>query len=452
MKSRFLIGLSALALLVLVSVQYIFITETYRTKQEQFDTRYGTLIREGLNEFNSQDFRFGLDSVLYRLDSIALEFLYADQDSLVNEFILEFYGTLSGFRQPEWFLQQYLVQAGEDPDFIYHIHLRELFLTDMGFQIQLLPDSSLLPPAPENALLAGSYTHERNFFRVSYDILVSFTNRSKMILKEMWLILALSVLTLVLVFMVFYITLRNMLRQKRLSEMKSDFINNMTHELKTPLSTISVASSSLGNPGIVKNRERVAELSGLIKRQNRHLSELIDRILDIHIWEKDQVRLKLKEVDLEHWITHLAEAFASGKGKEEAEIRVQTELKHPVQRMDEVHMSTMVNNLLSNAVKYGLPPCRIELYAGHQADQLVIRVTDNGPGIRKEEQKHIFEKFYRGEQPRQRVIRGLGLGLYYVKQIVEAHRGSVQVSSTPGEGTQFTIKIPVSHGSPISGG
>ena len=105
----------------------------------------------------------------------------------------------------------------------------------------------------------------------------------------MWFILTISIFTLLLVFTVFYVTLRNMLKQKRLSEMKTDFINNMTHELKTPLSTISVASSSLGNRSVIQQEDKVEELSGLIKRQNRHLSELIDRILDINIWEKDQI-------------------------------------------------------------------------------------------------------------------------------------------------------------------
>ena len=125
----------------------------------------------------------------------------------------------------------------------------------------------------------------------------------------MWLILALAIFTLLLVFTVFYITLRNMLLQKRLSDMKTDFINNMTHELKTPLSTISVASSSLGNRTIIRQQKKVEELSELIKRQNRHLSELIDRILDINIWEKDQVRLKPEHVLIERWIRDLVDAF-----------------------------------------------------------------------------------------------------------------------------------------------
>ena len=110
-------------------------------------------------------------------------------------------------------------------------------------------------------------------------------------------------------------------------------------------------------------------------------------------------------------------------------------------------MSTVINNLLSNAAKYGASPCRIGLTIHHQNDYLSIQVTDNGPGIRRDELKHIFEKFYRGEEAKRRVIKGLGLGLYYVKQIVEAHQGTITIRSAPGNGTTFNILIPVTYGS-----
>jgi two-component system phosphate regulon sensor histidine kinase PhoR len=234
-----------------------------------------------------------------------------------------------------------------------------------------------------------------------------------------------------------------MLRQKRLSEMKTDFINNMTHELKTPLSTISVASSSLGNRTIIQQPDKVEELSGLIKRQNRHLSELIDRILDINIWEKDQVKLKPEYIDVERWIRELVEAFLLEQGKGAPEIKLDLKLTVDTCLMDGVHMSTVLNNLLTNAVKYGNHPCLIKLEAYNQDEHFFLKVWDNGPGIRRDEMKHLFEKFFRGEESKQRVIKGLGLGLYYVKQIVEAHQGTIEVRSTRGSGTQFIIQIPV---------
>ncbi|HER08697.1 MAG TPA: HAMP domain-containing histidine kinase [Bacteroides sp.] len=442
MKSRFLIWLSALALLVLIVAQVVFITETYRTRQQQFDAKFGNIVKEGMIAFNDMDYQFSFDSVLFLLDHMAVDFLFADPDTLESTPAGAFHKVLTAYREPADYLREYIRQAGEEPIFSYHVQIKELYLTDLGYQQKVYPDSTRLPPAPEYALLAGTYTFERNFFRVSYDVLIDFKNRSELILNEMWLILAMAVLTLLFIFSVYYLTLRNMMVQKRLSDMKTDFINNMTHELKTPLSTIAVASSSLSDRSIIQQGKKVEELSAMIKKQNRHLSQLIDRILDINIWEKDQVRLERCQVSVEKWIRELTEAFLLEQGKTAPRIDLRFDLSAETHLLDEVHMSTVINNLLSNAVKYGNTPCRIGVDIRSNTKELSITVTDNGPGISKEEQKHLFEKFYRGEISRKKVIKGLGLGLYYVKQIVEAHMGTITVRSNPGKGTVFQIKIP----------
>jgi signal transduction histidine kinase len=443
MKSRFLIGLSALALLVLLAVQYIFITQTYRTKKEQFDTRFGNLAREGMSRFNSMDYNYNLDSVLFLLDSKALEFIFSAPDSMERTPGEVFQDILDNYHEPENFIRDYIHKAGEDPAFTYRLQINKLYLVDIGYKLEVYPDSVQLPPAPPGALLLMNITQERNFFNVSYGVYIDFVNRSQLILKEMWLILALDLFTLILIFTVFSLTLQNMLQQKHLSEMKSDFINNMTHELKTPLSTISVASSSLGNRSIIDKPNRVKELSGLIKRQNKHLSEMIDRILDINIWEKDQVKLKPVPMHLDAWIRELVSGFQLDVGEAGPEINLDIQLSHSTHLLDEVHMATVLNNLFSNAIRYGHVPCKIDLKIKDSDHCLWIWISDNGPGIKKEDMKHLFEKFYRGEEAKQRVVRGLGLGLYYVKQIVEAHRGTISVQSKPGEGSTFYIKIPI---------
>jgi len=446
MKSRFLIGLSALALLVLLAVQYIFITETYRTKKEQFDTRLGNLAREGMSKFNSLDYNYNLDSVLYILDTMALGFIFSAPDPMSRTPAEVFQDILDHYREPEDFIRDYIHDAGEDPEFTYHLQIDELYLVDIGYQLQVYPDSVMLPRAPAHALLIGNFNHERNFFNIYYGVYIDFVNRSKLILKEMWLILAMDLFTLIMIFTVFFLTLQNMLKQKHLSEMKSDFINNMTHELKTPLSTISVASSSLGNRSIIERPNRVEELSGLIKRQNKHLSELIDRILDINIWEKDQVKLKPVPVQLDDWIHQLVNGFLLEQGDAAPQINLHIQLLHDTHLLDEVHMATVLNNLFTNAIRYGSNPCRIDLEIKDSDHCLRISVSDNGPGIKKEDLKHLFEKFFRGEEAKQRVVKGLGLGLYYVKQIVEAHGGTIMVQSKTGEGTTFHIKIPTDDG------
>ena len=446
MKSRILILLSAVALMVLVAMQFLFVTDTYITKQKQFDARYGNLVKKGMSIFSSQDYNYAFDSVMYVLDNLALEYIYGGQDTLPGPPGEIFQQSLADYLEPEQFLREFVSKAGEEPDFTYHVQLNELYLLDMGFVQKVYPDSLMLPMAPQDALLAGSYSYERNFFRISYDIYVDFQNRNKMIWNEMWLILSLSVFTLLLVFTVFYITLRNMLLQKRLSEMKTDFINNMTHELKTPLSTISVASSSLGKRSVIQQEKLVEELSHIIKKQNKHLSELIDRILDINIWERDQVRLKRQEMDPGEWIGELTQAFLLKQEDSALEIDLGVYDPPVTIWMDEVHMSTAVNNILSNAVKYGHQPCKIKVVLSEKNGFLEISISDNGPGIRKEELKHIFEKFYRGRESKERVIKGLGLGLYYVKQITEAHGGSLSAKSIPGRGAEFIIQIPIKNG------
>jgi two-component system phosphate regulon sensor histidine kinase PhoR len=231
----------------------------------------------------------------------------------------------------------------------------------------------------------------------------------------------------------------------------------MTHELKTPLSTISVASSSLGKRSVIQQEKMVEELSLIIKKQNRHLSELIDRILDINIWERDQIRLKMQLVEPETWIKELRQAFLlKQEGSDqvidlEVDLEIDLEVSAPLNDtwMDEVHMSTAINNILSNATKYGHSPCRVKLILSEKNGLLEINISDNGPGIRREELKHIFEKFYRGKESRERVIKGLGLGLFYVKQITEAHGGTITVKSIPGRGAEFIIQIPVQNGNTV---
>jgi hypothetical protein len=188
MKSRQLIILSAIALFVLLFVQYIFITDTYSTKQKQFDSLFGDLVREGMVEFNSMDFKFEFDSVLFLMDNKALEFLYSQTDSLNRTPGEIFHKILSQYRDPEIFLRDYIRKAGQDPKFNYHIELESLYLVDLEYEEQVYPDSVLLPRAPRHSLQAGTFNHERNFFRISYGIYIDFVNRSRLILREMWLI------------------------------------------------------------------------------------------------------------------------------------------------------------------------------------------------------------------------------------------------------------------------
>jgi two-component system phosphate regulon sensor histidine kinase PhoR len=339
-------------------------------------------------------------------------------------------------------LESYFKKAGEIADFKTKYLLREISLLSFDDEIEIFTDSIKNENSEilSSGYILNSYTVERNFYRIKYDYYISFSKRSEEIKNEMRLTKSLSLVTLLIVFAVFFLTLRNLFIQKRLSELKSDFINNMTHELKTPLSTISVATSNLIlNEGNL-DKEQVIEISGIIKKQNKHLSNLIDKILDIGIWEKDQVRINTKPLNIWQLINEIANDFRTANPGVSFELKLDPPKIEKLFSIDEVHFTTVINNLLSNALKYGGDPPVIQLIVEY-GNLLEIKVTDNGKGIPLSEQKQLFEKFFRGKDSTERAIRGLGLGLYYVRQIVQAHNGQVYLERSDENGSTFVISI-----------
>ena len=185
----------------------------------------------------------------------------------------------------------------------------------------------------------------------------------------------------------------------------------------------------------------------MIKKQNKHLTALIDRILEISIWEKDQVRLKKNPVHIYEFMEDRIKLFRLENTGKDLQISTTYHLDKDFVSLDEVHMTTVLNNLLSNAVKYceAKPEISIEVSINMK---LKIRIQDNGIGIRKEDQRHIFDKFFRAGKGDFKTVKGLGLGLYYVKQIVAAHNGEIFLHSIPGKGSTFTIEIPLNNEHP----
>jgi signal transduction histidine kinase len=218
----------------------------------------------------------------------------------------------------------------------------------------------------------------------------------------------------------------------------------MTHELKTPLSTISVATRTLENDTILDNRDKIKETVAIIHRQNRQLTKQINHLLEISMWEKRQFSLERHMLEVQPFFSGIAEAFRWECKEKKCTIEEHYSIKTPNAYLDEIQITIALHNLLSNAVKYNAEDPHIILEVCCD-DRLKIVVTDNGIGISREDQKHIFDKFYRVHTGNIHKVKGLGLGLFYVQQIVTAHGGSIEVSSRPGKGSTFTINLPV-HG------
>ncbi|MFC2115435.1 sensor histidine kinase [Bacteroidota bacterium] len=451
MKPRLSVILSTFALVILVVVQFYNISVTFETKREQFDTRYGTMVKQALFEYESSQSVYQSDSVFILFDIYAEELVYKFQDALPGETmdtlfpqILAAYSRiLQKQNKPDNYLREYLERAGADPDFRSGYYISELSLLDFDHVIPVYKDTTgELSAELHHALHADSYAIEGNYFRIRYDYLIDFTHKTQIIYRDMVITLVLAVLTILIVLLIFTLTMRNMMIQKRLSDLKTDFINNMTHELKTPLSTIAVASTTLSDESMQKDQAKVQQISAMINKQNKHLSQLIDRILEISIWEKDQVRLEKQKVHIYEFMEEKIKLFRMENTGRELTLHADYNLEKDFVSLDEIHMTTVLNNLLSNAVKYceGTPSLDIDISLN---TKLVIRIRDNGIGMSKDEQKHVFDKFYRAGKGDFKTVKGLGLGLYYVKQIVMAHGGEIELYSVPGKGSTFTINIPL---------
>lgn len=257
-----------------------------------------------------------------------------------------------------------------------------------------------------------------------------------------WMIAA-SVLFTIIIVSAFALTVRTLFSQKKLSEIKSDFINNMTHELKTPLATISLAIDALVNNKVINDPEKIKYYSAMIKEENKRMNKQVEKILQSARLERQEIKLNLQTYDAHEVIRKVADNLSLQIQEKDGTLTLN--LASPKQHVmvDEVHFSNIIFNLLDNAIKYSKNNLEINISTHIQNGMLAIRVKDNGIGMNKETQSHIFEKFYRAHTGNLHNVKGFGLGLNYVKAITEAHGGKVKVESAVGKGSAFTVTFPL---------
>ena len=250
------------------------------------------------------------------------------------------------------------------------------------------------------------------------------------------------ILTLIIIG-IFVFTLQIILRQKKLSQIKNDFINNMTHELKTPISTISLASQMLKDNSLVHSPSTIDHISGVIFDESKRLSSQVEKVLQMAVFNEGKLKLKFTAIDLNQIVSQAAANFEIRVTNSGGTLDTSIQAYDPIINGDEVHITNVIFNLLDNAEKYSKETPKIEILTENKSGWVIVQIRDYGIGISKENLTQIFERFYRIPTGNVHNVKGFGLGLSYVKRIVEEHHGKIKVESTVGKGTKFRIYFPV---------
>ena len=273
---------------------------------------------------------------------------------------------------------------------------------------------------------------------------VYFPTKRNSVFSELSFFIPSFIFTFILL-ITFIFTIVSLFRQKRLSEMKNDFINNMTHELKTPVSTISLASQMLKDDSILKSPEVFKHVTGVINDETKRLGFQVEKVLQMSLFDRQQSTLKLREIDANDLVVSVANTHALKVEKFGGSLDIDLQAEESTIKVDEMHFTNVLFNLLDNALKYkksDVPP-ELMIRTKNEGTKIIISVEDNGIGLKKEDAKKIFDRFYRVHTGNRHDVKGFGLGLAYVKKIVNDLNGTIRADSEFGKGTKFIISLPV---------
>jgi two-component system, OmpR family, phosphate regulon sensor histidine kinase PhoR len=449
------------SILILIAAQLIIIRANWKQNDEMLLLRYSSLSQDAVTALRGSR-NNAYDTVRYILDKYSaqairdLSFVKDEAEMKTKkEEIFEYFSTVLNREQDfSLYLSNYFGLMGFEKNFNHRIEINNLDIINNADTINIFRNENFTfrrsPPGEAMAkslkvgkssiLVTRPWLVDNNYI-LNFEYFIDFSDKRKLILREISASLGMSIFSILVVVIIFLVTYRNLMKEKRLSNLKTDFINNMTHELKTPLATITVAGKTLEMEQIRTDQSKIIETAKMIGKQSVHLNQLINMILEISMWERTQFELDRKKVNIEEIMDDIVNSFKTGCGNC-ASLNQKYNLNGAKADIDLVYFTIMINNLLSNSVKYSVKEPVIDVEGFIDNKNLCIKVADNGIGISKQDQKHVFDKFYRASSGNIHRYKGLGLGLYYVKKIAEAHGGDVTLNSKPGKGSIFTITIP----------
>lgn len=276
-----------------------------------------------------------------------------------------------------------------------------------------------------------------------YQLLVTFPQKNQYVLSTIFWVVALSILLTLIIILTYASALKQLLTQRQISEIKTDFINNMTHELKTPIATINLALDAIKNPKVIDDREKVYRYLQMIKDENKRMHAQVENVLRISKLEKKELDITKEPNDIHDIIDEAVEHIGLIIEDREGKITTNLEATRTTALLNDSHFTNVIVNVLDNAIKYSVEKPIINIHTENLRDFILIKIKDNGIGMSKSAQKRVFEKFFREHTGDVHNVKGHGLGLSYVKQIIDDHNGYISVESEKGKGSTFTIKMPI---------
>lgn len=415
-RIRALVVLGVLLVVSLVAIQMVWVNKAYKLQNQEFE-----------------------DKVIAALHQVTQEIMLHNNDSsvVINPVSVEQNGKLYkvsvSYPLTDYYLKTLLVrnfqERGIQVAFEYNIY--DCFTDSVVAQGALDLEQDEVEPTkiPSADIL---YTND------SHNFSVFFPNLTVSLISEMGFWVYSSIMVLILVLFFVY-SISTILQQKRLSELKTDFINNLTHEFKTPISTIQLSAKSLQNATEPFNIDRIKNYAQIILSENSRLKEQVEKVLQIATLEKQRLNLNLQHVDLVEIVNHACKSMDLAIQKANATIHLNSSSKSTLILGDEAHLTNVFCNLIDNALKYCTQKPEISIAITNRNHQIFVSFSDNGIGISKEHQKFIFEKLFRVPTGNKHDVKGFGIGLFYVKQIILAHKAKIEVQSELNQGTTFNI-------------
>lgn len=435
----------------------------FYVEQKNNDTNETLIYRNGILEEN-----FKLSSALFDigLDSINVKRILSEKETKVIED-----GSVDGGTSLTALLSQIATQEFADifsessyNEFAYRrpIHKRvsveeiDRLLSlklledeiDIDYEFAIYSNGLATKVKTESFELKKGATFSAPFFsnkkdKSNYRLLVNFPDRKEFILSSILTMLILSIVFTSIIILAYSSAIYQLIKQRQISEIKTDFINNMTHEFKTPIATINLALDSIRNPKIIEDKEKVLRYLGMIREENKRMHAQVENVLRISKLEKNELNISKERLDLhslvEEAITHV-ELIVEDRG---GEITANLNAEKTSVLANDSHFTNVLVNILDNAIKYSPEAPKIIVTTEVVGNNILVHVKDHGSGMSKTAQKRVFEKFYREHTGNIHNVKGHGLGLAYVKRIIEDHQGHISVESEKDKGSTFTIKLPL---------